>query len=109
MNIIRIKLEYGCFPVWIYSENNNLIENDLPPYLIGDDEIDPIFVHIQKIYDSLYINDSKEFIYIGFKDEEMKVTFGKELSNAIEVLKRKLNKEYTFEENPEMLKKYLIN
>lgn len=109
MNIIRIKLEYGCFPVWIYSENDNLIENDLPAYLIGDDEIDPIFVHIQQIYDSLYINDSKEFKYIGFKDEEMKVAFGKELSDAIEVLKKKLNKEYTFEENSEMLKKYLIN
>lgn len=109
MNIIRIKLEYGCFPVWIYSENDNLIENDLPPYLIGDDEIDPIFVHIQQIYDSLYINDSKEFKYIGFKDKEIKEAFGKELSNAIEVLKRKLDKEYVFDENPEMLKKYLVS
>ena len=34
MKVIKIKFEYGCFPVWIYDENNELIENDLPPYLM---------------------------------------------------------------------------
>ena len=38
MKVIKIKFEYGCFPVWIYGENNEFIENDLPPYLI-DQEI----------------------------------------------------------------------
>lgn len=107
MNIVKIKLEYGCFPVWIYSENNKLIENDLPSYLIGNDEIDPIFVHIQQIYDSLYLNDEKEFKYIGFKNEETKNTFKKELSNAIDLLKSKLSSEYKFEENSASLTKYL--
>ena len=33
----------------IYGENNELIENDLPlPYLIGDSDIDPNFLNIQK-------------------------------------------------------------
>ncbi len=40
MKVIKIKFEYGCFPVWIYGEDNELIENDLPPYLIGDSDID---------------------------------------------------------------------
>ena len=35
MKVIKIKFEYGCFPVWIYGEDNELIENDLPPYLIN--------------------------------------------------------------------------
>ena len=48
MKVIKIKFEYGCFPVWIYGENNELIENDLPPYLIGDSDIDPKFLNIQK-------------------------------------------------------------
>ncbi|MCI6202488.1 MAG: hypothetical protein MR663_00995 [Lachnospiraceae bacterium] len=38
MKVIKIKFEYGCFPVWIYGEDNELIENDLPPYLIGDSD-----------------------------------------------------------------------
>lgn len=109
MNIIKIKLEYGCFPVWIYGEDNKLIENDLPSYLIGDNEIDPIFVHIQQVYDSLYLNDSQEFKYIGFKDKESQKTFGKELFNAIALLKSKLDSEYIYEDNQALLKKYMVD
>ena len=54
MKVIKIKFEYRCFPLWIYGENNELIENDLPPYLIGDNDIDSKFVHIQEIYDDLF-------------------------------------------------------
>ena len=48
---------------------------DLPPYLIGDSDIDPKFLNIQKIYDSLYLDDGKEFKYIGFKDTKKKKIF----------------------------------
>lgn len=94
MKVIRIKLEYGCFPVWIYSENNELIENDLPSYLIGDNDIDPLFIHIQEVFDSLYLNDGKEFRYIGFRDKEQRELLSKELSVAINLLKSKLDNEY---------------
>lgn len=104
MKIIKIKLEYGCFPVWIYDENNKLLENDLPPYLIGDDVVDSIFVHIQETYDSLYLNDEKEFKYIGFKDEEKRIKFYKELFSAIDLLKSKLNSEYIVVENLDIIK-----
>ena len=79
MKVIKIKFEYGCFPVWIYGENNEWIENDLPPYLIGDSDIDPKFLNIQKIYDSLYLDDGKEFKYIGFKEAEKRENFFREL------------------------------
>ena len=107
MKIIRIKLEYDCFPVWIYNDNNELIENDLPPYLIGDADIDPIFVHIQEIFDSLYLNDGKEFRYIGFRNQEQQELFGKELSLAMNMLKSKLNSEYIIDESFNLLKNYI--
>ena len=47
----------------------------MPPYLIGDSDIDPKFLNIQKIYDSLYLDDGKEFKYIGFKDTKKKKFF----------------------------------
>ena len=75
MKVIKIKLEYGCFPVWIYGENSELIGNDLPPYLIGDSDNDSKFVHIQEVYDSLYLDDGEEFKYIGFKKIEKKKIF----------------------------------
>lgn len=105
MKVIKIKFEYGCFPVWIYGENNELVENDLPPYLIGDSDIDPKFVCIQEIYDSLYLDDGKEFKYIGFKENEEKEIFFRELLLAINLLKDKLEDEYIIEDNIDYLKK----
>ena len=105
MKVIKIKFEYGCFPVWIYGENNERIENDLPPYLIGDSDIDPKFLNIQKIYDSLYLDDGKEFKYIGFKEAEKRENFFGELLLVINLLKNKLNDEYIIEDNMDFLKK----
>lgn len=104
MKVIKIKFEYRCFPVWIYGENDELIENDLPPYLIGDNDINPKFVRIQKIYDELYLDDGKEFKYIGFKETEKKEHFFEELFSAINLLKNKLNDEYIIEDNLDFLR-----
>lgn len=107
MKVIKIKFEYGCFPVWVYGENDELIDNDLPPYLVGDSDVDPKFVRIQEIYDSLYLNDGKEFKYIGFKENEERESFLRELLLAIKLLKDKLDDEYTIEDNMEHVKKLL--
>lgn len=104
MKVIKIKFEYGCFPVWIYGENDELIENDLPPYLIGDNDIDSKFVCIQQIYDGLYLDDGKEFRYIGFKDSDKRETFLKDLFLAIDFLENKLNDEYIIEDNKDFLR-----
>lgn len=105
MKVIKIKFEYGCFPVWIYGENDELVENDLPSNLIGDSDIDPKFVRIQEIYDSLYLDDGKEFKYIGFKENEERENFFRELILAINLLKDKVNDEYIIEDNTDYLKK----
>lgn len=104
MKEIKIKFEYGCFPVWIYDENDELIENDLPPYLIGDHDIDSKFVHSQEIYDGLYLDDGKEFRYIGFKEIEKRENFFKELFSAINLLKSKLDDGYIIKDNMDFLK-----
>lgn len=36
---IKISLEYGCFPIWIYDENF-LIDNELSNVLINDKDIE---------------------------------------------------------------------
>ena len=105
MKVIKIKFEYGCFPVWIYGENDELVENDLPSNLIGDSDIDPKFVRIQEIYDSLYLDDGKEFKYIGFKENEERENFFREVFLAINLLKDKVNDEYIIEDNTDYLKK----
>lgn len=71
----------------------------MPPYLIGDSDIDPKFLNIQKIYDSLYLDDGKEFKYIGFKEAEKRENFFRELLLVINLLKNKLNDEYIIEDS----------
>lgn len=99
MKKIKISLEYKCFPVWIYDEDNKLIDNDLPSELIGDPEIDPLFVHIQDVFDSLFLNDKKEFKYIGFKTAEQRQLFLEEVSSSVRLLTNKLGSEYMIEVN----------
>ena len=97
MKKIRISLEYGCFPVWIYDKNNQLVDNDLPSELIGERDIDPSFVRIQEIFDSLFLNDKKEFKYVGFKEDDQRESFLRDISSTIELLRSKLSDEYVVE------------
>lgn len=68
-------------PVWIYNENGELIDNDLPKELSTDEDIDNAFVEIH-IYDGLFLNNSTEFRYIGFKSESDKQRFLKKLDES---------------------------
>ena len=106
MKKIKIMPEYKCFPVWIYGENGELIENDLPAYLIEDKEINSKFVQIQEIYDGLYLDTEKEFKYIGFKENEQREAFFRDLLSAINLLKSKLNDEYIIEDNTDYKTQY---
>ena len=42
MNTLKISLEYRCYPIWEYSEDGDLIDNDLPEELLSDKELDEI-------------------------------------------------------------------
>ncbi len=96
---IKISLEYHCYPVWLYNANGILIANDLPNELKRDKELDEIFIKIQTIYDNLFIDNSYEFKYIGFSDNELKKQFSKDIDNAIETLTNKLNTNIVIEKN----------
>lgn len=97
MEKIKIKFEYQCFPVWLYDENDNLIDNELPNSLIGDVEVDPIFVSLQERFDSLFKNDGIEFEYVGFNHATSKNEFSKKLDNAIKLLQKKVGDKYIIE------------
>lgn len=97
MKKIKVQLEYQCFPIWLYDENENLIDNDFPDQLADDPDIDLIFVHLQKQFDSLYLDDSYEFRYIGFTNETVKQRFAAEFSRAVQSLREKAEGLYQIE------------
>ncbi len=93
---IKIYLDYRCFPVWIYN-NGELISNDLPKELSEDKEVDNAFVEIQNIYDSLFLNNSTEFKYIGFSSESDKQRYIKMIDDAVSLIEAKLGDSYAIE------------
>ena len=94
MKKIKLKLDYKCFPVWVYNDNNDLIANDLPNTLINDIDIDSRCIKLQEMFDSLYLNNGMEFSYIGFEDAEKKRQFINNLNSIEEILRKKVGPDY---------------
>lgn len=97
MKKIKIVLEYKCYPMWIYNEDNEFIDNDLVEELKDDSEVDSILMNIQETYDKLYEDNELNFEYEGFKDENEKKKFTLEIQSAIDLIKLKVADKYTIE------------
>lgn len=97
MRKIKVYLDYHCYPIWVYNDNGELIDNNLPEELINDNEVDEAFTKIQDTYDSLFIDNSTEFEYKGFNTEDEKKEFLKMIESAINIIKAKLGETYIVE------------
>lgn len=91
---IRLLLEYGCYPVWLYDDNYGVIDTLLPEELRSDVELDRKFDDLQARYDALFINDAHEFSYIGFKTDADREIFLRDWKLATAELKEKLQGKY---------------
>lgn len=72
---IRLMLDYGCYPIWIYDENGNFVDNNLIDEIEKDDGMVAMLEELQKEFDALYLNNQEEFKYIGFPSEMDKQRF----------------------------------
>ena len=86
LKVIRLLLDYGCYPVWLYDEEDNVIDTLLPDELRSNAELDAKFDDLQARYESLFINDGKEFSYKGFKSDEEKQKFLEDWQIAVDEL-----------------------
>jgi hypothetical protein len=88
MKTLRIALEYNCYPVWILDSNGEIIDNDLPAPIRSNKELDDLFLKIQEIFDSCFVDTPKEFTTHGFNSEEEKASFLELVNQADAWLKR---------------------
>lgn len=91
---LRLMLEYGCYPVWLYNEKDHIVDTLLPEDLRSDTALDSKFDDLQARYESLYINNSHEFTYVGFKSEDEKQSFVNDWQSAVAELTEKTNGKY---------------
>lgn len=91
---IRLLFDYGCYPVWLYDENGDVIDTLLPDELRDDAELDAKFDDLQARYDALFIDNAHEFSFIGFKSAEDRERFCSDWENTVNELVNKLNGKY---------------
>lgn len=91
---IRLLLEYGCYPVWLYDENGDVIDTLLPEELRDCIELDSKFDDLQVRYDALFIDNAHEFSFIGFKSAEDRERFCSDWEKTANELVDKLNGKY---------------
>ena len=92
---IRLILDYGCYPVWLYDENGNIVDTLLPDELRSDRELDSKFDDFQAIYDSLFIDNQHEFSFVGFNNDDERDAFFRDWRDAYDELVEKTNGRYT--------------
>ena len=79
---IRLLLEYGAYPVWLYDYEGGVIDTLLPEELRDNDELNLMFDDIQDRYNALFIANEHEFSYKGFASLEQKEQFLNDLNIA---------------------------
>lgn len=94
---IKLMLEYGCYPMWVYSETGEFLCNDLIDALKGAAEIEVLLEEIQTAYDALFIDDAVEFAYKGFETVEAKAAFLRNVSRLMQLLEETLGDAYAVE------------
>ena len=79
---IRLMLEYNTYCIWLYDENDEIIDNDNPPE--WDD-------------DTFYIDNGKEFRYVGCPDQRTREKLKSLIANAVSILMDKNNGKYSIQ------------
>jgi hypothetical protein len=91
MKTVKIRLEYKCFPIWIYDEQGSLLDNDMPEEIKQNRDLEEALEILQEEFDSLYIDNGIEFGYKGFQDYQTKQQFTKIIQSIDEQVNKELN------------------
>ena len=99
---IRLLLEYNTYCVWLYDENDEIIDNDNPPEWNDDQELINAFMTVSDIYDTFFINNEKKFRYIGCKSTDTLCNLENAITRAVEMITIKNNGKYELINNIEL-------
>lgn len=83
---IRLMLEYNTYCIWLYDENDEIIDNDNPPEWDEDENLTNAFMAVSDLYDSFFVDNEKEFRYIGCPNEETRKRLIALIDNAVNIL-----------------------
>lgn len=91
---IRLLLEYNTYCIWLYDENNEIIDNDNPPEWDDDTNLTDSFMAVSDLYDTFFIDNEKEFMYIGCPNEKVRQELLSLIDTAVNILYEKNKGKY---------------
>ena len=91
---IRLMLEYNTYCIWLYDENGEIIDNDNPPEWNDDENLTNAFMAVSDLYDTFYIDNDKEFRYVGCPNEETREKLKDLIAKAVDLLVAKNDGKY---------------
>lgn len=92
MRKLQLFLEYGCYPVWSYDEDGDLLWDDFPDENPPSKYLDELKVIIAEEYMATFINNSHEFCYKGFYSKEECQEFVDKLNEFRDLVKKEYQK-----------------
>lgn len=99
MKKISLFNDYGAYPIWVYDDNGMLIINDLPVELINNSKAILLRDYLTEKYKKLFVNNSYEFSFVGFKDEKEKCDFVNKANDFYKLVNDEVGNKYFVENN----------
>ena len=96
---IRLMLEYNTYCIWLYDENDEIIDNDNPSEWEDDETLTQAFMAVSDLYDTFYIDNDKEFRYIGCPNQETGEKLKSLIENAVSILMNKNSGKYQIQDD----------
>lgn len=87
-------LEYHTYPLWLYDEDGEIIDNGNPPEWDDDKELTNAFMTVCDFYDTFFINNEREFSFVGSKNPLDAEKLQRLMDRAMKILYQKNNGKY---------------
>ncbi len=99
MKTIKINLEYKCYPIWLYDENGELLNNSIPHELARETDIIHSLDSIQNLFNQLFDETEIEFRFKGFSDDHERDQFNLLVNETVAVIESKIGSVYKIVNN----------
>ena len=87
---LRFMFDYGTYPLWWFDGIDPIPECTIP----DDCRAKDLVTELMEEYDALFINNKREFSYVGFQSKDDEAAFIRKIDEAIRLLKQQYGKEY---------------
>jgi len=99
---IRVMLEYNTYCLWLYNENDEIVDNNNPPEWDDDTALTDAFMAVSDLYDKFFVDNEKEFTYIGCPDDKTGQELRRQFTAAMDLLYEKNAGKYIIQNDVSM-------